>query len=197
MKYMKAAISRRFTLRRILPALMLAGLALSPSAKADLMGDTLTCAATGNVYCNQSGSVVGAGVEFQITNGGATNDFSVDFGANDVLFTAETSLGVNVPATLTFTDTTAPFSSASLTSTSGSVSGLSAANISLSGGALVIDMFDVSVNTGATFDIALSAGATTASAPEPSAFALLSAVLGAVCFLSRKRRFTHPGPEAG
>jgi len=163
----------------------------SPAQADSLIGDTVTCAATGQIpSCSQATSVVGTGVEFTIGNPlppFGTQFFSVDYGTNDVVFTVLPGGGGAFfgPATFSSTDTTHAFTSASLISVSGFFGSLSASNISLSGGTLTVNFHGTGGNDGDTFDIALSTTPVTTT-PEPACTTLVGVGLILVIAWMRK-----------
>lgn len=161
---------------------------ITSPAQAGLIGDTVTCAPISPRFCSQSSAVVGAGVEFTYGNPlpAGTQIFSVDFGVNDVLFTALSSYA-NLSDKLNFVDTTHAFSSESLLSTSGFFSTFAAPNISLSGGTLVVNLTGTAANIGDAFDIGLST-ATAAPTPEPAELVGVGSMLLIAWMRKRKRK---------
>jgi len=191
-----------WTLVALLPCTIF--LMTSP-AQANQIGDTVTCAATGQIpSCSQATSVVGSGVEFTIGNylPTGTQFFSVDYGTNDVVFTVLpfASGAFFYPATFSSTDTTNAFTSASLISVSGFYGTFSASNISLSGGTLMVNFEGTGRRDGDTFDIGLSTTPVTTppeppvtTTPEPTCGALVGVGLMLVIAWVTLTRFSVRG----
>ncbi len=170
---------------------------MTPAASAaTLTGDTVTCSEiVAGPFCSLASAsklsfsaVVGPGVEFTVRQGGEmpTTYLSLDFGATDLLITADTDLDSTDPIILDFTDTSKAFPSATLLSSTAETFG--AGNISLLGGVLTINMGGTEFLAGQTVDIGLT-GPPVSSAPEPSAAGFLSfASIGAVMVRMLRKR---------
>jgi hypothetical protein len=176
----------------------------SPAQATSLTGDTVTCAATGQIpSCSQATSVVGSGVEFTIGNylPTGTQFFSVDYGTDDVVFTTLPHAGGAFfgPATFSSTDTTHAFTSASLISVTGFFGSLTASNISLSGGTLTVDFHGTGQSDGDSFDIGLSTTPVTTpqeppvtTTPEPACTALVGVGLMLAIAWSKWKTASRP-----
>ncbi len=165
---------------------------LTPAAQAtSLSGDTVTCGGTfSGLSCSPATTVVGPSVEFTLGRGGVSprSYLSLDFSATDLLITAlsDPDWVTNIN-TLTFSDTSSAFPSATLLSSTADLFG--AGNVSLSGGVLSISLQGTQFMAGQTVDIGLTGRGIT-PAPEPATLGFLSAALiiaGAVRMRSRRR----------
>ena len=170
---------------------------MAGSAQASLMGNTVQCSTNTGITCNSTRdspvtAVVGVGPEFTL---GYRSEFpdpdlpdeeylSVDFGTNNVLFTAlghGWSFSVTV---VSLSDLTNAFTSASLISVS-DVTGFDASDVTLTGGILSVNLAGSYFrNAGSTVNIALS----TASVPEPGTVVLLSLSLGVMGLMARRKQ---------
>ena len=92
---------------------------------------------------------------------------------------------------LNFTDTTTPFTSFILTSSSG-FAGFDVSDVSLTGGLLTIDLRGTENTQGGQIALQLSSAAVV---PEPSTWAMLLLGFGAVGFAIRRRRKTGFRPQ--
>jgi len=163
-------------------------------AQASLIGDTVTCAVTGQITsCSQASALVGAGIEFTFGNAlpGGTQFFSVDYRTNDVVFTVLASYAFSVGSTIfSSSDTTHAFTSESLISVSGFFGTLGASNISLSGGTLMVALNGTGGNQGDTFDIGLST--TPVTTPEPGTAGLISMATLFFVWMGKWRQHRSP-----
>lgn len=165
----------------LLPAALF--LLITSPAKADLTGDTLTCAATPSFIssCSASSAVDGPGIEFTLTEAG--NSLTADFGATGLVLTNPAASNTAFDVTFgpgiffNFTDSTNPFTSATFLSSTNS---LGAGNVSFSAGTLTLSVSGVTFTGGGTANIGLS------TAPEPSSYLMLGCGLLGLVFFARK-----------
>lgn len=180
---MSSSVSLRHILRT---AALVAGVACfaAPSARANLIGDTVSCAQVGGgtFACSTPTATVGGGTEFLIGNG-TTNYIAADFNGSGLSLTFLNNALLSFTI-LDFKDLTTPFSSYSLVSQTG-ISGFDASKISLVGGTLEINLRDTNSNLGdnARINLVTSSSPT----PEPGSFFLLgTGALGIVGMLRRR-----------
>ena len=155
-------------------------------AQAATILDTVTCEEVGvGVFtCDNSSAVVGAGVEFNISN-----FFNIDFSSGLLTITTlqNGTLGGTI---LKFKNLTNPWTSASLLS--GSVGNFDASDVTLASGTLRVDFSNTGTGSvgpfaiGDTFKIGLLAGAV----PEPATWALMLLGFGFIggAMRSKKRQ---------
>ncbi len=158
----------------------------SEDAQAATILDNVTCeeVGPGGFSCDNSSAVVGAGVEFNISN-----FFNIDFSSG--LLTISTLRSGTLGGTiLNFQNLTNPWTSANLLS--GSVGNFDASDVTLASGILRVDFSNTGTGnvgpfaTGDTFTIGLSQGAV----PEPATWALMLLGFGLVggAMRSKKRQ---------
>jgi hypothetical protein len=176
----------------------------SPAQADSLIGDTVTCAVTGQIpQCSQATSVVGSGMEFTIGNylPTGTQFYSVDYGTNDVVFTVlpHASGVFFYPTSFSSTDTTHAFTSASVISVSDFFGEFSVSNISLSGGTLMVTLNGFMREDGDSFDIGLSTTPVTTppeppvtTTPEPACTALVGVGLMLAIAWSKWKTASRP-----
>jgi len=156
---------------------------LSVSASAQNVGDTVTCSVTGTgtFGCANPSAAVGAGTEFQIGNAPSYSFLAADFSQNllyiDAL--ADSSLGATI---LNFSDTTSPFTSYLLLSSSG-FAGFDASDISIVGGVLSLDLRGTENTQGGRIALQLNG-----AVPEPATWAMMLLGFGAIGMVARRRR---------
>lgn len=156
------------------------------NAQAATILDTVTCeeVGVGIFTCDNSSAVVGAGVEFNISN-----FFNIDFSSGLLTITTlqNGTLGGTI---LNFKNLTNPWTSANLLS--GSVGNFDASDVTLTSGTLRVDFSNTGTGSvgpfaiGDTFKIGLSPGAV----PEPATWALMLLGFGFVggALRSKKRQ---------
>ena len=164
-------------------------LALSATAAnaAVSVGDTVTCSQVGggSYNCNQASAVIGAGNEFYVGDSG--DGFNANFSAGQLLLTA-----VNPPLTIgntiiRFTDLTHAFTGASITNTTGAITGLTGGDVTVSNGVLQIDLRNTTWSRLSSATLTLTgAGAV----PEPATWAMMILGFGVVSAAARRRTTT-------
>ncbi len=160
----------------LLPAALF--LLIPATQAASLSGDTVTCGGTfTGLFCHPATAVVGSSVEFTLGRGGVNPQsfLSLDFDATGLLITAlsDTDWATDIN-TLTFSDTSRAFPSATLLSSTADLFG--AGNVSLSGGVLSVNLEGTQFKAGQTVDIGLT-GSAISAAPEPATLGFMSAAL--------------------
>lgn len=155
-------------------------------AQAATILDTVTCeeVGPGALACDNSSAVVGAGVEFNISN-----VFNIDF-SSGLLTITTLRAGILSGTILNFQNLTNPWTSANLLA--GSVGNFDASDVTLASGILRVDFSNTGTGTvgpfviGDTFTIGLTAGAV----PEPATWALMLLGFGFVggAMRSKKRQ---------
>jgi hypothetical protein len=181
-------------LRLTLSVLPAALFLLTTSARSStLYGDTITCSAT-LFTCSSPTAVAGSGLEFTVTTFNFGDTLDADFTSTGLILsdpaavgTGFNNVGFPVGFTLSFTDSTNAFTSA--TFLGGTVPGsfaLNAGDVSISGGTVTINTNDVLFSGGDTDTIGLT---TTSPVPEPTTAVLLGVPLMGLLW----RRFREYG----
>jgi hypothetical protein len=171
----------------LLPAVFAAMILQTPSAHAaTLTGDSITCSATG-FSCSAPSAIDGTGVEFVLSDGAPLfpDLLDADFTATGLILSnpsSNDSFEDFGNLSLVFTDSSNPFTYASLLSASRTNFG--AGSVSLSGGTLTLSVGYITFNTHASVDIDLVPPAAT---PEPSSLILLSTGILGVLGAARRR----------
>jgi hypothetical protein len=155
------------------------------SAQASLVGNTVSCASTGFFTgCSPSNATVGAGVEFDVLSPVGGYHWSVDIGANSVVFTdlaPGSSSGGHGVVFLTGFD--APILGISNFATN-ATSGITTSDVTFTSTSITID----AQNSSWSSNQFISFNVVTADIPEPASLALVGlALVGLGVSRSRKQ----------
>jgi hypothetical protein len=166
-------------------ALLMTGTA----AEAVLMGDTVTCSASG-FTCSAPAATVGTSAEFIAT--GLLTNYTINFLSDGISLTSgaiSLPLSLANGTSLSFTNMTSPFTGASLRSSTGLSVSSATPIVSLVNGVVTVNMSNLALVGSNTILIATSpSGTSSGSVPEPAAWVLMLAGFGLVGYTLRSQR---------